>query len=82
MADNPMKAKLEDMHSNIKESWTRDTDKVEFSGLEDILSEEGVQIRLFGKPEVKGHRRFGVLLATDETIEKALEKVGGSEKIL
>ena len=52
-----------------------DTDKVRFSGLEDILSEEGVQIRLFGKPEVKGHRRFGVLLATDESVEKALEKV-------
>ena len=52
-----------------------DTDKVRFSGLEDILSEEGVQIRLFVKPEVKGHRRYGVLLATDETVEKALEKV-------
>ncbi len=52
-----------------------DTDKVRFSGLEDILSEEGVQIRLFGKPEVKGHRRYGVLLATDVSVEKALEKV-------
>ncbi len=52
-----------------------DTDKVLFSGLEDILSEPGVQIRLFGKPEVKGHRRFGVLLATAPTIEEALEKV-------
>ncbi|MBQ7195204.1 MAG: formate-dependent phosphoribosylglycinamide formyltransferase [Bacteroidales bacterium] len=52
-----------------------DTDKVVFSGLEDILSEEGVQIRIFGKPEVKDHRRYGVLLATDETIEKALAKV-------
>jgi len=51
-----------------------DTDTVEFSGLEDILSEEGVQIRLFGKPEVVGHRRFGVILATDVTVEKALEK--------
>lgn len=51
-----------------------DTDKVLFSGLEDILSEPGVQIRLFGKPEVKGHRRFGVILATDETIEKAKAK--------
>jgi len=51
-----------------------DTDKVLFSGLEDILSEPGVQIRLFGKPEVKGHRRYGVILATDETIEKAKAK--------
>jgi len=51
-----------------------DTDKVVFSNLEDILSEPGVQIRIFGKPEVKGHRRYGVILATDETVEKALAK--------
>lgn len=51
-----------------------DTDKVEFSGIEDVLSEEGVQIRLFGKPEVKGHRRYGVILATDVSIEMALQK--------
>jgi phosphoribosylglycinamide formyltransferase 2 len=30
---------------------------------------------LFGKPEVKGHRRFGVLLATAPTVEEALAKV-------
>ena len=51
-----------------------DTDKVEFGNLEKVLEEEGVQIRLFGKPEVKGHRGFGVILATDDTVEKALAK--------
>ena len=51
-----------------------DTDKVVFSNLEEVLSEENVQIRFFGKPEVKGHRRLGVILASDETVEKALEK--------
>ena len=51
-----------------------DTDKVEFSGLEEALSEEGVQIRLFGKPQVKGHRRYGVILATDASVELALAK--------
>ncbi len=51
-----------------------DTDKVVFSGIEDILSEKGVQIRFFGKPEVKGHRRYGVILASDGTVDKALEK--------
>lgn len=51
-----------------------DTDKVVFSGVEDILSEKGVQVRFFGKPEVKGHRRYGVILATDESVDKALEK--------
>lgn len=52
-----------------------DTDKIEMDNLEEVLSEPGVQIRIFGKPEIKGHRRMGVLLATDDTVEKALAKV-------
>ena len=51
-----------------------DSDHVEFGGLEEVLAEEGVQIRLFSKPEVHGHRRMGVILATDKTIELALAK--------
>ena len=51
-----------------------DTDKVVFSNLEQVLAEEDVQIRIFGKPEVRGHRRYGVILARDESIEKALAK--------
>ena len=51
-----------------------DTDKVVFSNLEEVLAEEDTQIRIFGKPEVKGHRRYGVILARDESIEKALAK--------
>jgi phosphoribosylglycinamide formyltransferase 2 len=48
--------------------------EVVFSGLEDVLSEDNVQIRIFGKPEIKGHRRLGVILASDESVEAALEK--------
>ena len=51
-----------------------DSDKVVFSGLEDVLSEKNVQIRLFGKPEVKGHRRMAVILARDNSVEDALAK--------
>lgn len=51
-----------------------DSDQVEIGNLEKVLEEEGVQIRLFGKPEVHGHRRFGVILATDKTVELALAK--------
>lgn len=51
-----------------------DTDKIEFDNLEAVLEEPGVQIRIFGKPEIKGHRRMGVILATDETVEAAREK--------
>lgn len=51
-----------------------DTDKVEFDNLEQVLAESGTQIRIFGKPEVNGHRRMGVILATDDTVELAREK--------
>lgn len=51
-----------------------DTNVVEFDNLDQVLAEEGVQMRIFGKPEVHGHRRMGVILATDDTVEKALEK--------
>lgn len=51
-----------------------DTDKVEFDNLESVLREGGVQIRIFGKPEVKGHRRMAVILATDETVAAARAK--------
>lgn len=51
-----------------------DTDKIEMDNLEEVLAEPGVQIRIFGKPEIKGHRRMGVILATDETVEAARAK--------
>lgn len=52
-----------------------DTNCIEFDGLEEVLSESGVQLRIFGKPEVKGHRRMGVLLAKAGSVEEAKEKV-------
>lgn len=52
-----------------------DTNCIEFDGLEEVLSEPGVQLRIFGKPEVKGHRRMGVLLAKAGSVEEAKEKV-------
>lgn len=51
-----------------------DTDKIEMDNLEEVLNEPGVQIRIFGKPEIKGHRRMGVILATATTVEEAKEK--------
>ena len=51
-----------------------DSDKVVFDNLEKVLEEEGVQIRIFGKPEVVGHRRMGVILATADTVEEARDK--------
>ena len=51
-----------------------DTDKIEFDNLEEALKEPGVQMRIFGKPEVKGHRRMGVILATADTVDEARAK--------
>ena len=51
-----------------------DATEVVFNGVEEALVMTGVQVRFFGKPEVHGHRRYGVVLATDETTEKAVEK--------
>lgn len=51
-----------------------DSDKVVFDNLEQVLEESGVQIRIFGKPEVKGHRRMGVILATATSTDEARAK--------
>ena len=50
------------------------TKEYEFCNLDKVLEEPGVQIRIFGKPEIAGHRRVGVILATDESVAAALAK--------
>ncbi|MDE6556960.1 MAG: formate-dependent phosphoribosylglycinamide formyltransferase [Duncaniella sp.] len=51
-----------------------DTNEIEMENLEKVLEEPGVQMRIFGKPEIKGHRRMGVILATADTVEEARAK--------
>ena len=51
-----------------------DTNRIEMDNLEAVLAEPGTQMRIFGKPEVVGHRRMGVILATDESVEAARKK--------
>lgn len=48
--------------------------QVQFGNLENVLAEAHTNIRLFGKGEVNGHRRMGVILSRDISVEKALEK--------
>ena len=50
------------------------TKEYEFCNLDKVVEEPGVQIRLFGKPEIAGHRRVGVILATDDSVAGALAK--------
>lgn len=59
-----------------------DTDKVIFGNLDQVLAEEGVQMRIFGKPEVVGHRRLGVILAIADTVEEARAKADRAYKKL
>lgn len=59
-----------------------ESDKVQFGNLQQALAEPNTQIRLFGKPEVSGQRRMGVVLARDETVQTAKEKaIRGSTSI-
>lgn len=51
-----------------------DTNEIVMDNLEKVLEELGVQMRIFGKPEIKGHRRMGVILATANTVEEARSK--------
>jgi len=51
-----------------------DTKEIVFGNLENVLREPGVQIRIFGKPEIHGHRRMGVILASDVSVEAARDK--------
>ncbi len=51
-----------------------DSNRVEFDNVEQALAEPGVQMRIFGKPEVRGHRRMAVILASDSSVEAAMAK--------
>ena len=50
------------------------SNQVQFANLEQVLAEPQTNLRIFGKGEVNGHRRLGVILARDISVEKALEK--------
>jgi phosphoribosylglycinamide formyltransferase 2 len=59
-----------------------DSMEVAFSGLEVALSEQDVQLRLFGKPELSGRRRMGVALAKGSSIEQAKSKAVAAAKAI
>lgn len=51
-----------------------ESDRVCFGNLQDALTEPDTALRLFGKPEVRGHRRMGVTLARGVSLEEARAK--------
>jgi phosphoribosylglycinamide formyltransferase 2 len=50
------------------------SNNVRFANVDRALTEPDTAIRLFGKPEVRGHRRMGVSLALGSTIDEARAK--------
>ena len=51
------------------------SDAVSFDNLQEVLAEPDTNMRIFGKGQLRGHRRLGVLLARDTSVENALAKV-------
>jgi phosphoribosylglycinamide formyltransferase 2 len=47
---------------------------IRFHDVERALAEPDTQLRLFGKPEVRGKRRMGVTLARGDTLDHARDK--------
>lgn len=55
-----------------------DTDQPAYKGLSDALGIPGVDIKIFGKPELHGKRRMGVSLALGSSIEDARQKANSA----
>lgn len=53
-----------------------------YTGLAKALMQPGTSVRIFGKPEVKGHRRMAVALATGRNVAEARRKAMASAKQL
>jgi len=51
-----------------------DLDAPVYGGLEAALAEPDTELRLFGKPRVRGYRRMGVALARGENVDVARER--------
>ena len=56
--------------------------KVSFKNVEKVLAEPDTAMRIFGKGELNGHRRLGVLLARGKDTDEALSKVFAMRKKL
>lgn len=57
---------------------TGDSAEVGYANLEAALAEPDTQLRLFGKPEVRGERRMGVALALGDSIEAARRRASAA----
>ena len=59
-----------------------ESDLISFGGLDDVLSDPDIDLRLFGKPTIHGHRRLGVVLSRGDDIRIARQKANDAMKKL
>ena len=59
-----------------------DSNDIRFEGVERALTEPDTALRLFGKPEVRGHRRMGVSLALGGSIDEVRAKARAMTEVL
>ncbi|MGR5092658.1 formate-dependent phosphoribosylglycinamide formyltransferase [Vibrio maritimus] len=50
------------------------SNNIRFEGLEDAVSLPQTQVRLFGKPDIDGRRRLGVILTKRKSLETAIDE--------
>lgn len=54
------------------------SEQLSFGNLQQVLAMPDTQLRLFGKPEVKGSRRMGVVLALADDVQAARDKANAA----
>lgn len=56
------------------------SENIQFDGISDALEQPQTQLRLFGKPDINGRRRLGVVVTRGASIEKAIDAALESAK--
>ena len=59
-----------------------DSKLIRYGGIDEALAQADIQLRLFGKPELKGRRRMGVALALGSSIDSARERARAAAKAI
>ncbi|WP_261817285.1 formate-dependent phosphoribosylglycinamide formyltransferase [Vibrio gallicus] len=58
------------------------SNNLSYSGIEEAVNKANTQIRLFGKPDIDGRRRLGVILTRDQSTQQAVcAAVEASKKV-
>ncbi|MGL6258572.1 formate-dependent phosphoribosylglycinamide formyltransferase [Vibrio sp. WXL210] len=56
------------------------SENIQFDGLADAVREPQTQVRLFGKPDINGRRRLGVVVARRDNVQTAIDDAVAATK--